>query len=113
VGEHEWQGIGVGRPDVEEVDPEPVDLGAELGERVQPGLGGPPVILLRPGAAEFLEVREGNTLRPVIDGLGLGPTRSPEPLAQVTQVILVDLDPERIDLTRRWTLHRVTYASTR
>jgi hypothetical protein len=48
VRDDERQGIGVLRADVEEVDAETVDDGAELRQRVQSRLGCPPVVPLGP-----------------------------------------------------------------
>ena len=86
--------VGRGRPDVQEVDREPVERRAELRQRVEPGLGSPPVVLLGPVAAEVLQVGERDALRPVRHGLALGPARSPQPLAQVVEVLLGDLEAE-------------------
>jgi hypothetical protein len=41
---------------MDEVDPQPVDLGAELRQVVQPLFGRPPVIAVGPIAAQLLQV---------------------------------------------------------
>lgn len=84
----------MGRADVQDVEPEPVELGAELGQAVQPLLGRPPVVALAPVAAELAQIRQRDTLGPVGDRLGLRPARTGEAIAQVTQVRLGNLDVE-------------------
>ena len=53
--------------------PEPVDHRSELGERVEPRLGGAPVVFLAPIPAELTQIGERDALRPVLDRLGLWP----------------------------------------
>jgi hypothetical protein len=38
--------------------------------------------------------------RPVLHGRGFGPPCSPEALAEITQLVVLGLDPERLDLAR-------------
>ena len=94
VGDDQGQGIRVRRPGVEEVDAEPVDRGPELRHGVQPPLGRPPVVPLRPVAAELLQVGERDALGPVVDGLGLRPARSPQALSKLPKLGLRDVDGE-------------------
>src|SRR5438128_8835794 len=56
------------RPDVNEVDIQPVDLGDELGMRVQLRLAPPPVVIGRPISRERLNEGELHALRKVRDG---------------------------------------------
>ena len=63
------------RPDVDEVDVHPVDLGRELRQRVQSRLARAPVVLGRPVAGERLDRRQLHALRPVGDELPGGPAR--------------------------------------
>ena len=91
------QRIGVGRPDVEEVDVEAVDLGLELRDGVQPRLEPAEVVVRRPVPHELLHRRERDALRQVADGLLLRPARRPQPPAEVVEVVLAHLDPERAD----------------
>ena len=62
VGEHEWDGISARRAGVQEVDPEAVDRGGELGHGVEAPLRGAPVVVLRPARTAFLEPLEGDAL---------------------------------------------------
>ena len=62
VGHDQRQRVLVPRPDVDEVDVDPVDLGRELGQRVQSRLGPAPVVLGRPVAGERLQRRQLHAL---------------------------------------------------
>ena len=80
VREHQRKRIGMGRPRVDEMDSDRVvaataQLGAELGERVEPLLGRVEVVAVGPIAAQRLGVCERQPLRPVVDGLGFRPPR--------------------------------------
>ena len=68
VGDDERHGIFMSRPDVNEVDIQPVDLGDELGMRVQLRLAPPPVVIGRPIPRERLNEGELHALRKVRDG---------------------------------------------
>ncbi len=57
VRDDQRQRVLAGRADVQEVDVQAVDLGAELREAVQPGLGRPPVVAVQPVLAQFAGVR--------------------------------------------------------
>ena len=80
---------------MEEVDAEPVELGPELRDGVQPGLGCPPVVFVRPVAANVLDVFEGDSLGPVVDGFAFRPTGATQAVSQVLEVGLGDLDSKR------------------
>jgi hypothetical protein len=75
VRDDERQRVLVRGPDVDEVDVEAVDLGYELRQGVQPRLQPPEVVLGPPVASECLHRRKLDALRPVRDGLALGPPR--------------------------------------
>src|SRR5262249_2953338 len=62
VRDDERERPGTGAAGMDEVDAEAADLGAELREAVQRGLGRPPVIALRPMGNEGTKERE---IRPV------------------------------------------------
>src|SRR5205807_10252101 len=86
------------RAHVDEVDAEPVDRGAELREGVQAGLRPPPVVLVGPVAAQVAHVGERDPLGPVVDRLGLGPSRPPEALVEVSEDGVGHIDPKRRDV---------------
>jgi hypothetical protein len=77
------QRVLVRRPDVDEMDLDPVDLGRELGERVELRLGLAPVVVSRPVARELLQRRQLHALRPICDELLAGPPRRGDPAAEV------------------------------
>ena len=91
----QWERVGNGRADVQEVDLEPVERRAELRQRVQPCLGSAPVVLLGPVSAQVLQVGERDALRPVCDGLPFWPSGSGEARLEVVQVSLGDRDRYR------------------
>ena len=73
VGDDQRQGIGMFRPDMQEMDVEPVDLGDEIGQRVEPRFAPPPVIVGRPILSERLHQRQLHALGAILDQLALGP----------------------------------------
>ena len=81
---------------MEEVDVLAVDLGRELGMGVDRGLGRPPVVLVPPRVVERSDVR---LLDAVVDVAGelVGPARPVEPVAQVVEVGLGDVEREGSD----------------
>src|SRR5262249_24053631 len=91
------QRIGVLRAHVVEVDAEPLEGRAELRERVEPALALAPVVFLGPVCADVLHVREGRTLRPVVDALPLGPARAAQAPAPLVERAVARLDAEGLD----------------
>jgi hypothetical protein len=63
------------RAHVDEVNVEPVDLGNEIRQGIEPGLNLAPVVVLRPIAGEFLHRCKLHALRCVLDRFLLGPVR--------------------------------------
>ena len=91
------QRVLVRRPHVDEVDVHAVDLGRELRQRVQLRLARAPVVLRRPVAGERLDRRQLHALRPISDELTGGPARRSETAAQLGELLLRNLNPERTD----------------
>ena len=83
------------RPDVDEVDIHPVDLGRELRQCVQPFLAPAPVVLGRPVAGELPQRRQLHALRPILDELLGGPACRLDAPAQFGQVSLRKLHLKR------------------
>ena len=83
---------------MDEVDLDPVDLGRELRERVQPCLDPAEVVVGRPVAGELLHRRELHALRPVFYELLAGPACRRDAPAQVVDLLLWNLDVEGSDL---------------
>ena len=69
------------------------------GNALSARLGGREVVLVAPVAAEVLDVRERDALRPVVDGLRVGPARTGEAGAEVVDRGRGDLDAERDDVS--------------
>lgn len=98
VGDDERPGAGHPRTDVQEVNAQAVDVGLELRDGIEPGLGGAPVVAVAPVLAQLADVGQRNALAPVVDGLGVGPACARQPLAQVVEVGLANVDAERSDV---------------
>ena len=97
VGQDQRERVGLGRPPVHEVDVEAVDAGLELVEPVEPPLLGPPVELVAPVLDELPQVGLVHPELPP-DALGLvGHAGAREPLLQVGQHVVGDVDGERLD----------------
>jgi hypothetical protein len=97
VGDDERQSVLLGRPHVDEVDVEAVDLGQELREGVEPRFEPPEVVFVGPVPDELTHRGQRHPLREVGDGLLLGPAGSQEPAAKIVDGILRDVDIERAD----------------
>src|ERR1700687_736286 len=74
------------RPDVNEVDIQPVDLGDELGMRVQVRLALPQFVIGRPIPRERLNEGELHALRRIGDGFLLRESRRRDAPAQFDQI---------------------------
>jgi hypothetical protein len=86
------------RPDVDEVDVEPVDLGDEVRQGAQLRLGLAPVVLVRPVAREFLRYPLLHALRVIFDEFRVRPAGGPDARAQFLEVgVGGDRDRERPD----------------
>ena len=96
VGHDQRQGVRLGGAEVEEVDVLAVDLGRELRMGVDPGLGRPPVVLAPPVVVERSDVRLLDAVV-YIAGELVGPAGAVEPIAQVVEVGLGDVELERSD----------------
>ena len=88
------------RPDVDEVDVQPVDLGDELRQRVQVRLDRPPVVVRHPVARELLDHRERYALRLIRHGLRFRPPRGGDASTQIVQCLIGHVDVEWADLDR-------------
>jgi hypothetical protein len=115
VGDDEWQSVRLGRSDVEEVDRLSVDLGRELGEPVELGLLRSPVVAGSPIRDQLLQVADRHAGGPVDAGELDGPPGPVEPVLQVVEVGLGNLDPEGPDVVLGAVRvgHRAPLSSTR
>ena len=80
-----------------EMDVQPVDLGDELRQRIEPRLDLPPVVVRLPIAHELLQGRQRHALGFIRDGLLFGPPCGRETAAKVDEVLLGNIDAERTD----------------
>ena len=98
VGHDQRQGVVLGRADVQEVDRLAVDLGGELGHRVQPRLLGAPVEVAGPVAGQVAQVAERYAAAPSDPRRLLRrPARSGQAVAEVLDLGRRDVDAERAD----------------
>jgi hypothetical protein len=95
VDQQQRGGLWFGGADMEEVHGGPVEGGGELGVLVEPGLVLAPVVAAAPVFGQVLEVPEGDPAGSAGVGELVGPAGSGQPLLEVVQVGLGDLDPER------------------
>jgi hypothetical protein len=97
VRDDERQCVVMAGADVNEMNVEPVDLGHEVRQGVQPGLASAPVVICRPVAREFLNHRQRNALRIIRDRFPLGPLRRVNAPAQFGKLRCRDIHPKRAD----------------
>jgi hypothetical protein len=95
VGDDDGQGILVFRAHVNEVDVEPVDLGDEVGRRIDARLDLAPVIFGGPVLCELPDRGERHALREIRDRFALGQTRRRDAAAQLRQLRLRNVDTKR------------------
>ena len=98
VGDDEGQRVRLGRTDVQEVDDLTVDHGGELGEPVEPRFVRSPVVVGAPVLGQLLQVSERHAPAPSHARQLVGPAGAGEPVPQVIEVRLGDVDPEGPDL---------------
>jgi hypothetical protein len=97
VRDDQRQRILMRRLHVDEMDAQPVDLGHELRQRVQPRLTSAPVVFRRPVVREVPHRRELHALGLVIDRLPLGRPPRRDPPLEVGDRLLGDIDTKRPD----------------
>src|SRR5690348_7873784 len=83
--------------DEDEMDVQPVNLGDELRQRVQPGLGPAPVVIRSPVADERLQVVQLGTLRLIWHRFGIGPSCRRQTPSKVDDRFFGNIGPERAD----------------
>ncbi len=98
VAEDQREGARLGRAHVQKVGVLPVDGGRELRELVQLCLVLSPVVGRTPVLDQFLQVVQRDTAVPACAGNLAGPPDTAQPVVEVVEVGLRDLDPERPDL---------------
>src|SRR5260370_32169212 len=83
---------------MQEVDADAIKVGAELRESVEPGFDSAPVVIARPIVADFLHVLERNPLRPIRNGLRVGPAGGTHALFQILEIRVADMNLVRPEL---------------
>src|SRR4029077_20712737 len=101
VRENDRERVPVRRAHVDEVNAEPVDLGAVLWESGEASLEPVPVVLVAPVSDQRLSPLEGYALRPVTDGFPLRPPRGRQPKLEIVECLLRYLDLEWSNVLRR------------
>ena len=97
VGDQQRLGPGLAGPDVQEVDALAVDLGGELWVGIELRLGGAPVIAGAPVLGQLVQVAHWHAAGPPHVGQPAGPAGTGQPVVQVLDVGLGDLDTEELD----------------
>src|SRR5882757_50115 len=82
---------------MDEVDVEPVDLGGELAETIEPRLAPAPIIGLGPIVADVFDPCQRRTLAPVVDQLGFRPAGPAQPGAEILEHIVTNGNAKRAD----------------
>src|SRR5262249_54758132 len=90
---------------MDEMDIEPIYLGDELGQRIQPRLDLPPVVALLPVVDERLHRRQLHALGRIGDSLLLGPPRRRQTPAEVDDRLFGSIEAERPDGVARRGAH--------
>lgn len=85
----------VTRPDVDELDIDPINRGNEFRQGIQLLLGLTPIILASPVANQFLDTLELDALGDIADSLLIRPTRVRDPLAKIVELRLRDMNFKR------------------
>lgn len=92
VGQHDRQGVGAVAPDVNEVDAQPADLGLIVRQRVQPRFLGVPVEPRAPVLCQLADVVEVGPVVPAGAVDRVRPPGSREPITQVVEDVVFDMD---------------------
>src|SRR5260370_3790921 len=101
VRENDRQRVPVRGAHVDEVNAEPVDLGAVLWEGVEASLEPAPVVLVAPIGDQRLSLLEGYALRPVTDGFPLRPPSGREPTLEILECLLPNSHLQGNNVLRR------------
>ena len=80
------------RTNVKEMDVEPVDLGDELRQGIEPRLALAPVVIRRPMTREFLHRRERHALGLILDRLAVRPLGRRDAPAEINKRLLRNVD---------------------
>src|SRR5580704_1082466 len=101
VRENDRQRVLLRGTHMDEMNANPVNLGAVLWEGVEASLEPVPVVLVAPVSDQRLSLLEGYALRPVTDGFPLRPPRGRQPKLETVECLLRYLDLEYSNVLRR------------
>ena len=90
MADDQRQRIFMFRTNVDEMNVEPIDLGDELRQGVEPRLHFAPVVIRRPIAREFLHRCELHALRRIGDCLPFGPVRGGDAPAELGEFFFAE-----------------------
>ncbi len=96
VGDQERQRPGAAALLVDEMEVDAGHLRDELAERVEPGLVRAPVVAVLPVGDELLHVGEAGAIGPLLPGSLIRPAHAGQPLAQVGERRLRDVDAKGV-----------------
>ncbi len=96
--QYDWQGILVLRSDVNEVNPETVNLRAKLWQPIQCALNTTPIVASAPVFSERLCFGQRHSLRPIRYRFFVGPASIGKSLLKIVQCCLRYMDLERADV---------------
>jgi hypothetical protein len=82
---------------MEEMNVEAINFGLKLAKAIEPRLAGSPIIMVPPMMDERFDLIALCALAPIVDQLCLGPTRAINPLAQILQLRLGNVEGKGVD----------------
>jgi hypothetical protein len=97
MGQDHRQGVRMARPYVDEMDIESVDLGQELRQGIQSGLGIPPVLGRSPVTREVLHRGQPDALGLIADSLTVGPPCRDDAPPEICKILFRNIDAEGTD----------------
>ena len=97
VGDDQRKRILLARPDVDEMNVEPVDVRHELREGIQLRFCLAPIVICRPVVRELPHRRELHALGLICDRLAVRPPGRRDPSAEIEERLFRNVDAERAD----------------
>ena len=100
MGDEQGQRIGSLATLVDQMNPEPINGGAEVGEAVQCCLLGAPVKLVAPVVNQLLDIGQIRAIVPRCSWNVIGPAGASKALAEICQHLVRNVDGERLHIHR-------------
>src|ERR1700730_14066602 len=95
MGQDQWESSRFARANVQKMDSGTVDLCGELRKLVELCFLLAPVVLLEPIVGQVFQVGKGHTPAPADTWYLFGPTGARNPVSQIIQIRLRDVDTKR------------------